>query len=255
MKWRHFLLDLAVTIILWSYYTAGFILFFAPFYLLAYCFAGNRQRAFQELNHLFYKGFFGLAKGLIPACRWEIPEDVREIRSSVIVCNHRSYIDPILLISLYPRHTTIAKARLFRIPIFGKMLALSGYIPSKAEGRFGDLMIDLMERMPAFIDSGGNMFIFPEGTRTRDGHIGSLNKGAFKIAKMCQAPVTVLFMENTDKLLPPGKFLFNTRSSNRIILTKISEIHPDYRSDDFSINGFMSDIHRLLIKRNIEKGS
>ena len=255
MKWRPILQDLTITIILWSYYTAGFILFFAPFYLLAYCFSGDRQRAFQKLNHLFYKGFFGLVKGLIPACRWEIPAEVREIQSSVIVCNHRSYIDPILLISLFPRHTTIAKARLFRIPIFGKMLTLSGYIPSKAEGRLGDLMIDLMERMPEFMDSGGNAFIFPEGTRTRDGHIGSLNKGAFKIARMCRATVTVLFMENTDKLLAPGKFLFNTRSPNRVILTKISEIRPDYGSDDFTINGLMRDIHGLLVKKNISNGS
>ena len=161
MKWRHILLDFAVTVILWSYYTAGFILLFAPFYLLAYCFSGNRHRAFQKLNYLFYKGFFGLVKILIPACRWEIPEEVREIRSSVIVCNHRSYIDPILLISLFPQHTTIAKARLFRIPIFGRMLTLSGYIPSRAERPFGDLMIDVMERMPEFMDSGGNVFIFP----------------------------------------------------------------------------------------------
>ena len=114
----------------------GFRPFFYAFLPAGILFFRNRQRAFQKLNHLFYKGFFGLVKGLIPACRWEIPKEVREIRSSVIVCNHRSYIDPILLISLYPRHTTIAKARLFHIPIFGKMLTLSGYIPSKGRGAF-----------------------------------------------------------------------------------------------------------------------
>ena len=250
MKWRHFLLDLSITLILWFYYTLGFVLFFAPFYFLAFCFSKKRRTAFQKLNHIFSKGFFGLIKLLIPSCRWQIPEAVRKIRSSVIVCNHRSYIDPILLISIYARHTTIAKARLFGIPVFGKMLSLSGYIPSTARGRFADLMMDRIDGMDAFLASGGNVFIFPEGTRSRDGRIGSLNKGAFKIAKLCKAPVVVLFMENTDKLFPPGKFLFNTHGSNTVTVTKISEINPDYQSDQFSINGLMNEVRGFLEKKN-----
>ena len=253
-RWRHFPLDLAVTLILWSYYTVGFVLLFAPFYLLAYCFAKERRTAFQKLNHIFYKGFFALLRRLVPSCGWEIPGEVREVRSSVIVCNHRSYIDPILLISIYARHATIAKARLFRIPVFGAMLTLSGYIPSEAGGRFAEMMMDLMAGMEAFIVSGGNVFIFPEGTRTRDGRIGGLNKGAFKIARISKAPVTVLFIENSDKLFPPGKFLFNARCSSTITLTKVLEISPDYEAEDFSINHLMADVRGVLEKKNAENG-
>jgi len=248
MKWRHFFLDLSITLLLWCYYTLGFVLFFAPFYFLAYCFAKKRRTAFQKLNHIFYKGFFGLTKLLIPSCRWQIPEAVRKIRSSVIVCNHRSYIDPILLISIYARHTTIAKARLFGIPAFGAILSLSGYIPSTARGRFADLMVDRIEGMDRFLASGGNLFIFPEGTRSRDGRIGSLNKGAFKLAKMCKAPVKVLFIENTEKLFKPGKFLFNAHSPNTITVALAGEMNPDYRSDQFSINGLVAEVHALLEK-------
>ncbi len=248
MRWYHFLLDLSVTLVLWSYYTLGFVLFFSPFYFLATIFAGNRQSAFQKLNHIFYKGFFGIVKRLIPACRWQIPQEVREIRSSVIVCNHRSYIDAILLISIYARHTTIAKARLFRIPVFGSMLGLSGYIPSEAGGRFAEMMMDLMARMEGFLASGGNVIIFPEGTRSRDGRIGRLNKGAFKLAKMCKVPVKVLFIENTDKLFKPGKFLFNAHSPNTVTVALAGEMNPDYRSDQFSINGLVAEVHALLEK-------
>ena len=248
MKWRHFLLDLSITLLLWCYYTLGFVLFFAPFYFLVYCFAKKRRTAFQKLNHIFYKGFFGLIKLLIPSCRWQIPEAVRKIRSSVIVCNHRSYIDPILLISIYARHTTIAKARLFCIPVFGTMLSLSGYIPSTARGRFADLMVDRMEGMGRFLASGGNLFVFPEGTRSRDGRIGSLNKGAFKLAKMCKAPVKVLFIKNTDKLFMPGKFLFNAHRPNTVTVALVGEMNPDYRSDQFSINDLMVEVHVLLEK-------
>lgn len=248
MKWYNFLLDLSITLLMWCYYTLGFVLFFAPFYFLVYCFAKKRRTAFQKLNHIFYKGFFGLVKLLVPVCRWQISKEVKEIRSSVIVCNHRSYIDPILLISIYARHTTIAKARLFGIPVFGTMLSLSGYIPSTARGRFVDLMMDRIEGMDGFLASGGNVFIFPEGTRSRDGRIGSLNKGAFKLAKMCEAPIKVLFIENTDKLFMPGKFLFNTHRPNTVTVALAGEMNPDYRSDQFSINGLMAEVRALLEK-------
>jgi len=248
MKWVHFMLDLSVTLLLWSYYTLGFVLFFAPFYFLAYIFAKNRQAAFQKLNHIFYKGFFCIIKRLIPTCRWQIPKEVREIRSSVIVCNHRSYIDPILLISIYAQATTIAKARLFGIPVLGTILSLSGYIPSSAKGRFADLMVDRIDGMDGFLASGGNVFIFPEGTRSRDGRIGSLNKGAFKLAKMCKAPIKVLFIENTDKLFMPGKFLFNAHRPNTVTVAPAGEMNPDYRSDQFSINGLMAEVYALLEK-------
>jgi len=230
MKWRHFLLDLSITLILWSYYTLGFVLFFAPFYFLVYCFVKKRRTSFQKLNHIFYKGFFDLIKLLIPSCRWQIPKAVREIRSSVIVCNHRSYIDSILMISLYAQHTTIAKARLFGIPVLGTILSLSGYIPSTARGRFADLMVDRIEGMAVFLASGGNLFIFPEGTRSRDGCIGSLKKGAFKLAKICKAPVKVLFIENTDKLFKPGKFLFNAHRPITVSVALAGEMNPDYQS-------------------------
>ncbi|MBW2709241.1 MAG: 1-acyl-sn-glycerol-3-phosphate acyltransferase [Deltaproteobacteria bacterium] len=248
MRRYHFLLDLLVTLSLWCYYTLGFVLFFAPFYFLVYCFVKERRTAFQKLNHIFYKGFFGLIKLLIPSCRWRISKAVREIRSSVIVCNHRSYIDPILLISLYAQHSTIAKARLFCIPVLGTILSLSGYIPSTARGRFADLMVDRIDGMDGFLASGGNVFIFPEGTRSRDGRIGSLNKGAFKLAKMCKAPIKVLFIENTDKLFKPGQFLFNAHRPNTVTVTLAGEMNPDYRSGLFSINGLMAEVHALLEK-------
>jgi 1-acyl-sn-glycerol-3-phosphate acyltransferase len=254
-RWCRFLWDLSVTLILWSYYTVGFVLFFSPFYFLAYCFSRKRQSTFQKLNHIFYRGFFCLLRALVPSCAWHIPQDVREVRSAVIVCNHRSYIDPILLISIYARHATIAKARLFRIPVFGAMLTLSGYIPSKAGGRFAEMMMDLMGGMEAFIASGGNVFIFPEGTRTRDGRMGRFNKGAFKIARISKAPITVLFIENTDKLLPPGKFLFNARCASTVTLSKVQTIEPDYEARDFSINGLMAEVRALLEKQNTESGT
>jgi 1-acyl-sn-glycerol-3-phosphate acyltransferase len=64
--------DLIVTLLLWSYFTLGFIVLFSPFYLGAYLFAANREFVYQRLNHNFYKGFFLLVRALIPGQKWHI---------------------------------------------------------------------------------------------------------------------------------------------------------------------------------------
>jgi len=238
--------DLVITLILWAYFTAGFVLFFSPFYLAAFLFSRNREQSFQRLNHRFYKGFFKLLRILVPATRWHIHDDVLSIRSSVIVCNHISYLDSILMISLFEQHRTIVKSRFFKVPIFRQVIELSGYIPSTSEGNLSDLIIRRVEEMDRFFEGGGNLFIFPEGTRSRSGTIGQLNKGAFKIARLSQRPIKVLFVHNTDKLFQPGKFLFNTCYKGTISVEALAGIEPDYQSERLSISGLMTQVRSLL---------
>lgn len=248
-KWWHTLADLTVTLILWGYYTIGFVILFAPFYLWARMFSTDVARAFQRLNTRFYRVFFLLLRFLAPKCQWQVEGSVKTIRGAVVVANHVSYLDPILLISLFPCHATIAKQRLFRIPLYGQMLRLSGYIPSSAEGPLAELMLDRMERMPAFLGAGGNLIVFPEGTRNRGGGIGRLNTGAFKIARLCRAPVHVLYVENTNRLFRPGRFLFDTRSANTIRVEHLTRIDPVYDDRDFSLKGLMAQVQGLLEAR------
>ena len=245
-RWDQRLKDLLITLILWSYFTLGFVVFYSPFYLIAFLFAKNRQAAFQGLNCLFYKVFFTICRVAIPRQKWHIDEDVHTISGAIILSNHVSYLDSIFMISLYPRQTTIAKASLFDIPIFGRMIALAGYIPSSGHGRYADLLLNSFETMKTHLSEGGNIFVFPEGTRSRTGQVGALHKGIFKIAKYCNAPIHVLSIQNTDKLFEPGKFLFNTCCDNRIRVTQIAKLTPEYANADFSIKDLMAKVRRLF---------
>ena len=244
------ILDFSITVLLWVYFTAGFVCFFSPFYLGACFFSEDRERSFQRLNSRFYRGFFALARVLMPGHRWQIQPAVKEIRSSVIVCNHRSYLDSILLISLYEKHTTIVKSRLLEIPFFGRMLQWSGYIPSSAEGRFAETMIQRVERMDAFLAGGGNLIVFPEGTRSPNGRLGRLNKGAFKIARRCRAPMKVLFIRNTDRMFRPGSFSFNTRGPNTISLELIGTIDVAAECATGSLSQAMDRVREMLESKN-----
>ncbi len=247
--WMVAAIDLLVTLLLWSYFTIGFVLLFAPFYILAAAAARDRTRAFQRLNHLFYRGFFLLCRMVMPRQRWRIDPALLRVRASVVVCNHVSYIDPLLLIALFVRHTTIVKNRLFGIPVFGWMLGLSGYLPAASSGRLAARMVACMERMPDFLAAGGNLIVFPEGTRSRTGVVGDLNPGAFKIARLCRAPLSVVAIENSDRLFTPGRFVFNTCRANTITVRLIARLTPDYDNPRFSTKALIEDVRELLSLR------
>jgi 1-acyl-sn-glycerol-3-phosphate acyltransferase len=252
-KWHQSIKDFVITVVLWGYYTIGFVILFAPFYLLARLFSPDVARTFQRLNTCFYRWFFVLLRWLVPACSWQVDDAVKAIRGSVIVANHASYLDPILLVSFFSRHTTIAKRRLFHIPIYGRVLRLSGYLPSSADGPLSDLMLLRMEQMPALLADGGNLVVFPEGTRSRDGRIGSLNTGAFKIARLCNAPIDVVYMEGTARLFQPGRFLFDTGALNIIRAQHLTRIEPRYGDPDFSLRALMTQVQRILETRQMNQ--
>ena len=243
--------DFLVTIICWAWFTLGFIMFFSWRYAAAGLFAREPELRFQSLNSRFYRVFFRIVKCIARNHSWEIDDKVAAIRSAVIVCNHLSYLDPLLLIALYERHRTIVKTRFFRLPIFGWVITRAGYIPATGEGRFARLLIKQMESMPGFLQGGGNLFIFPEGTRSRNGRIGDLSRGALKIARLCRAPIYVLQLANTEKLFSPGKFLFHTGGKNIISLKIVDCIQPDYQEKIPSINLLEERIREAYGKRGL----
>ena len=234
-----------VTILCWTWFIPGFFLFFSWRYLACALFAKEQEQGFQRLNSRFYQVFFHILRGMAPRHRWEIDKEVTAIRSAVIVCNHLSYLDPLLLIALFEKHRTLVKSRFFTMPVFGWIIRKSGYFPASGEGQFTKLMIRQMETMKDFLHSGGNLFIFPEGTRSRDGSLGDLNQGAMKIARLCRAPIYVLRLANTDKLFTPGRFLFQTRVRNTISLKILDRIEPDYQHHIPSVSELEQQVREI----------
>lgn len=236
-----------VTIILWTFYILGFLVWFSPLYLWALIFSSCREEAFQRLNHRFHRSFFALLRALVPNVTWSISEEVKALRSSMILANHLSFLDPILFVSLFERQKTIVKSDYFRFPVFGWILKTSGYVPSVAEGPFTVSMIDQIKNMKDYLKSGGNCFIFPEGTRSRDRRLGPFDPGAFKIARLCLAkPIRVVRIRNTDRLFSPDRFLFNTVGEYVVDVELAGSIEPDYGDDRFSLSGLMADVRSAL---------
>lgn len=220
------LLNISVTLICWCYFLFAFLFFFSFFYAAALFCWKRRPYAFQFLNHIFFKGFLALLRTLSPRQHWVIAPDISDIKGSIIICNHRSYLDPLILLSLLPRNKTIVKTKFFGAPVFGWLLMLSGYLPSTTGGSHGKRMLYEVEHMAHFFKDGGNLFVFPEGHRNTGDGLGDFHKGVFKIARMYRCPIQVLSLCNTDTLFEPGKFFFQCHRYNEISMEILGVVVP-----------------------------
>ena len=243
------IVEFSLTVLLWTYFLAGYLFvllfLFVPFVLAA----KRRDIALQKINHIHLKIFFVLTRFFASGVRFHIDEKVRTLRSSVIVCNHISYLDSILLVSLYDRHTTIVKNTFFSVPIFGWFLRKTGYVPSAPSEMEGDAMIGNLEAIKEHLDEGGNLFVFPEGTRSHDGRLAPFNKGVFSIARYCNKGVALVMIRGTDGLFQPGTFIFHLHSRRPVSVELIGSITPDYQSADFSINSFAREAREVFEQR------
>jgi 1-acyl-sn-glycerol-3-phosphate acyltransferase len=77
--------DVAVTLLMWIYFTLGFFLFFAPRYGWSWLWATDREVAFERLNQRFFRGFFRILRYITPGLAMQVHKDISAIHSSIII--------------------------------------------------------------------------------------------------------------------------------------------------------------------------
>jgi 1-acyl-sn-glycerol-3-phosphate acyltransferase len=126
-----------------------------------------------------------------------MPQNPR--RPFVVVSNHESFTD-ILLISHLPwEMKLLSKAELFRIPIMGWMMWLVGDIPVKRG--FGPSALEAMTRCRKALDNRVSVMIFPEGTRSKTAELLPFKDGAFRLAVEAGVPILPLAVSGTGTAL------------------------------------------------------
>jgi 1-acyl-sn-glycerol-3-phosphate acyltransferase len=132
-------------------------------------------------------------------------------RPVVFMPNHQSNFDiPAMLAGVPRQFRWLAKAELFRIPVFGLTMRRSGYIPIDRSDRKKSLVS--MKEAAQRIANGTSVVIFPEGTRTADGALQPFKKGGFVLAMQSQAclvPTAILgsyeVMSKRSLRIRPGR--------------------------------------------------
>lgn len=118
-------------------------------------------------------------------------QQLKQAKGCVIIANHPTLVDVVVLISLMPNVSCVVKQSLWRNPFIRSVLSGAGYIPNRG----GELLISDCH---AVLNQGTNLIVFPEGTRTVKGHIiNPFNRGAANIAIRSHANITPVLL-HTD---------------------------------------------------------
>ncbi len=109
----------------------------------------------------------------------------------IIIANHQSFFDICLAMTLHPKLILITKTWVNRAPLIGPLVRYSGFY--NVDGRSSEMVNDLGQ----FVREGYSIMIFPEGTRSVDGELGTFYHGAFKLSEQLGLSIApVLFFGN-----------------------------------------------------------
>jgi 1-acyl-sn-glycerol-3-phosphate acyltransferase len=126
-----------------------------------------------------------------------VPSDPR--RPYVVVANHESFVD-ILLISHLPFEMKwMSKREFFKIPFVGWAMRLAGDIPlDRGDRKSGaEALAESRDRL----DKHVSVMIFPEGTRSKTGELQDFKDGAFRLAIEAGVPILPLALTGTRDAL------------------------------------------------------
>jgi len=124
----------------------------------------------------------------------------------LLVSNHQSFLDPILLGVRLPRSLSyMARSELFEVnPAFTWGIRALGAFPVRQTGSAAGAIKEAVERLQA----GHALNIFPEGSRTENGEIGPIEKGVTLVIRKAQVPVVPVAIDGSFEAWPRGHALF-----------------------------------------------
>lgn len=124
------------------------------------------------------------------ACRFDLAEldALRHEGPLVLVANHPSLLDAVMIVSRLPNAVCVMKAALMANPLFGAAARLARYIPN-------DDPIAMVLKARDQVAAGAQLLIFPEGTRTSSFPVDACTPAAGLVARRADAPVQSLLIE------------------------------------------------------------
>jgi 1-acyl-sn-glycerol-3-phosphate acyltransferase len=120
----------------------------------------------------------------------------------VYMPNHVSFLDGPLVMVLIPGVArVILKKSILRIPVVGMGMRHVGFVPVDRKGAAGGKR-SIARAVRLMKTRGYSFLIFPEGTRSRDGRLGSFRRGGFFLALQSGAPIVPVTISGTRELMP-----------------------------------------------------
>lgn len=124
----------------------------------------------------------------------------------ILMSNHQSLVDIAAIVMTLPRSVRwrfVAKKELVRVPIFGQALVASGHIIIDRDNR--EKAVESLRLAAERIRAGTTVIVFPEGTRSPDGHLRWFKSGPFHLALEAQVPIVPVTVSGSQRITPKGE--------------------------------------------------
>jgi 1-acyl-sn-glycerol-3-phosphate acyltransferase len=147
-------------------------------------------------------------------------ENFKKGKPYIVICNHQSMLDIVVLFRLMTYFRWISKTEIFRVPVVGWIMYMNNYINLKRGDQKS--IFRMMEISRKALLSGIPLLIFPEGTRSASGELQQFKDGAFILAIDTKTDILPLVItEDSGALSGSGIFMKNLLSVNVTVLKEI----------------------------------
>jgi len=172
-------------------------------------------------------------------------ERIRTGDTYVLVANHQSLLDILVLFRLYKHFKWVSKVEIFRVPFIGWNMTLNRYIAIRRGDRTDATR--MMDACGEALDTGSSIMIFPEGTRSPTGNIRDFRHGAFTLAWRHHAPVLPIIVDGTLDALP--KYGLTLRERADIVIQVLEPIDPAGFADAEALREHVRDVMVAALAR------
>jgi 1-acyl-sn-glycerol-3-phosphate acyltransferase len=173
--------------------------------------------------------------------------------AAVIVCNHVSFVDALLLQAASPRPIHfIMDHKIFAIPVIGWLFKLAGAIPIAPQKDDPATYAAAFAHAEHVLKEGDLLGIFPEGGITRDGQVAEFKGGIMKVLERHPAPVIPMALQNLwgsfFSKVEEGKAM--VRPFRRGFMTRVGlNVGQAIPANKVSPPGLQQEVSRLLVDK------
>lgn len=215
-------MDIFKSIIVWFTGLCFVVFLFPPTFIIwLLVFPFDRERVVIHWI-LIYQSI--VITRLIPIWKIKIEGREKAVRGTtyVIISNHQSLVDTLLINGLRYKFKWISKIENMNVPVLGWYLRMAGYIIVDRDNE--ESKIGMLEKSLNCLKKGISIMIFPEGTRSPDKEIGFFKRGGFQLAITANVSILPVLIDGTGDLLPKQGLIFS--SNHNIIVRVLDPIQP-----------------------------
>jgi len=177
----------------------------------------------RRLLHLYTSAWAYHYIKLLPLWSTDLQgvERIRRDRTYVLVANHQSLGDILLLFGLFRHFKWVSKREIFRVPFIGWNMRMNDYVGLvRGDAASIERMLNECRR---HLKRGSSVMLFPEGTRSEDGEMKAFKRGAFSLAKELDLAVVPIVIDGTRDVLPKHGLMLR---QERMLCMRVSVLEP-----------------------------